>query len=113
MVIRGGENIYPREIEEFLHHHETITDVYVVGVPDRKYGEELCAWVKVKDSQQLTDQDVKEFCKGKIAHYKIPRYVMFVNDFPMSVSGKIQKFRMREESVRILGLHEEEKIETA
>ncbi|MDD1692532.1 MAG: AMP-binding protein [Methanoregula sp.] len=113
MVIRGGENIYPREIEEFLHHHEKITDVYVVGVPDRKYGEELCAWVKVKDSQQLTDQDVKDFCKGKIAHYKIPRYVMFVHDFPMSVSGKIQKFRMREESVRILGLHEEEKIETA
>ena len=113
MVIRGGENIYPREIEEFLHHHEKITDVYVVGVPDRKYGEELCAWVKVKDSQQLSDQEVKDFCKGKIAHYKIPRYVMFVNDFPMSVSGKIQKFRMREESVRILGLHEEEKIETA
>jgi fatty-acyl-CoA synthase len=113
MVIRGGENIYPREIEEFLHHHEKITDVYVVGVPDRKYGEELCAWVKVKDSHQLTDQEVKDFCKGKIAHYKIPRYVMFVNDFPMSVSGKIQKFRMREESVSILGLHEEEKIETA
>ena len=113
MVIRGGENIYPREIEEFLHHHEKITDVYVVGVPDRKYGEELCAWVKVKDSQVLTDQDVKDFCTGKIAHYKIPRYVMFVSDFPMSVSGKIQKFRMREESVRILGLHEEEKIETA
>jgi len=113
MVIRGGENIYPREIEEFLHHHEKITDVYVVGVPDRKYGEELCAWVKVKDSQKLTDQEVKDFCKGKIAHYKIPRYVMFVHDFPMSVSGKIQKFRMREDSVRILGLHEEEKIETA
>jgi len=113
MVIRGGENIYPREIEEFLHHHEKITDVYVVGVPDRKYGEELCAWVKVKDSQVLTDRDVKDFCTGKIAHYKIPRYVMFVSDFPMSVSGKIQKFRMREESVRILGLHEEEKIETA
>ena len=113
MLIRGGENIYPREIEEFLHHHEKIADVYVVGVPDKKYGEELCAWVKVKEGQVLNEQEVKDFCKGKIAHYKTPRYVLFVNDFPMGVTGKIQKFRMREDSIRILGLQEEAKIETA
>jgi fatty-acyl-CoA synthase len=113
MVIRGGENIYPREIEEFLHHNEKIADVYVVGVPDRKYGEELCAWVKVKQGLALTEQEVKDFGKGKIAHYKIPRYVLFVDDFPMGVTGKIQKFRMREDSTRTLALHEEEKIETA
>jgi len=113
MVIRGGENIYPREIEEFLHHHEKISDVYVVGVPDIKYGEELCAWVKVKAGQQLTDTDVKEFCNGRIAHYKIPRYIMFVADFPMSVSGKIQKYKMREESIKVLGLQEAEKVVTA
>jgi fatty-acyl-CoA synthase len=113
MVIRGGENIYPREIEEFLHHHEKISDVYVVGVPDIKYGEELCAWVKVKTGQQLTDAEVKEFCKGRIAHYKIPRYIMFVDDFPMSVSGKIQKYKMREKSIESLGLHEAEKVVTA
>ncbi len=113
MVIRGGENIYPREIEEFLHHNEKIADVYVVGVPDRKYGEELCAWVKLKQGLAMTEQEVKDFCKGKIAHFKIPRYVMFVEDFPMGVTGKIQKFRMREDSIRTLGLHEEDKIETA
>jgi fatty-acyl-CoA synthase len=113
MVIRGGENIYPREIEEFLHHNEKIADVYVVGVPDRKYGEELCAWVKVKQGLTMTEQEVKDFCKDKIAHFKIPRYVLVVDDFPMGVTGKIQKFRMREYSIRTLGLHEEEKIETA
>jgi fatty-acyl-CoA synthase len=113
MVIRGGENIYPREIEEFLHHHEKIADVYVVGVPDKKYGEELCAWVKVKEAQKLTEEEVRDFCKGKIAHFKIPRYVMFVSDFPMGVTGKIQKFRMREESIKTLGLEAAEKIETA
>ena len=113
MVIRGGENIYPREIEEFLHHHEKIADAYMVGVPDIKYGEELCVWIKVKDGQTLTEDEVKEFCKGKIAHFKIPRYVRFVTDFPMSVSGKIQKFKMREESIKALGLEEAEKIVTA
>ncbi len=113
MVIRGGENIYPREIEEFLHHHEKISDVYVVGVPDIKYGEELCAWVKIKDGQCLTDVEVKEFCKGKIAHYKIPRYVCFVTEFPMSVSGKIQKFKMRQDSIKMLGLEEADKVVTA
>ncbi|MFA4824659.1 MAG: AMP-binding protein [Methanoregula sp.] len=113
MVIRGGENIYPREIEEYLHHHDKIADVYVVGVPDVKYGEELCAWVKMKPDQTMTDQEVKDFCKGKIAHFKIPRHVMFVNDFPMGVTGKIQKFRMRETSIKTLGLQEADNIETA
>ncbi|MFZ0005412.1 MAG: AMP-binding protein [Methanoregula sp.] len=113
MVIRGGENIYPREIEEFLHHNEKIADVYVVGVPDIKYGEELCAWVKMKPGQCMTDQDVKDFCKGKIAHFKIPRYVLFVDDFPMSVTGKIQKFVMRDESIKKLGLEAAENIKTA
>jgi fatty-acyl-CoA synthase len=113
MVIRGGENIYPREIEEFLHHHEKVSDVYVVGVPDVKYGEELCAWIKVKSGQALTESEVKEFCKGKIAHFKIPRYVLFVDDFPMSVTGKIQKFAMREESIKKLGLESADGIKTA
>jgi len=113
MVIRGGENIYPREIEEFLHHHEKIADVYVVGVPDVKYGEELCAWVKMKEGQVMTEQDVKDFCKGKIAHFKVPRYVMFVSEFPITISGKIQKFKMRDESIKFLGLEDASKIETA
>jgi len=113
MVIRGGENIYPREIEEFLHHHPKISDVYVVGVPDRKYGEELMAWVTVAPGQTLTEEEIKEFCKDRIAHYKVPRYVKFVDDFPMSVTGKIQKYRMREVSIKDLGLEVEERIETA
>ena len=113
MVIRGGENIYPREIEEFLHHHEKIFDVYVVGVPDIKYGEELCAWVKPKPGQTMTEEKVKDYCKGKIAYFKIPRYVMFVNEFPITISGKIQKFRMRDESIKVLGLEEGSKVETA
>jgi len=113
MIIRGGENIYPREIEEYLHHHEMIADVYVVGVPDIKYGEELCAWIKMKPGQTMTEQDTKDFCKGKIANYKIPRYIMFVSEFPINISGKIQKYKMREEAIRVLGLHEADKIETA
>jgi fatty-acyl-CoA synthase len=113
MVIRGGENIYPREIEEFLHHHPKIADVYVVGVPDPKYGEELCAWIMAENGESLTAEEVREFCRGKIAHYKIPRHVMFVSAFPMSVTGKIQKFRMREVSIQELGLEDASRIETA
>ncbi len=113
MVIRGGENIYPREIEEFLHHHPKIADVYVIGVPDEKYGEELMAWVMVEKGETMTEEEVREFCRGKIAHYKIPRYVRFVTEFPMSVTGKIQKFRMREISIKELGLEDVSKIETA
>jgi fatty-acyl-CoA synthase len=113
MVIRGGENIYPREIEEFLHHHPKISDVYVIGVPDQKYGEELMAWVLVEPGQSVTEEEIKEFCKGKIAHFKIPRYIKFVNEFPMSVTGKIQKYKMREVSIKELNLEEASKIETA
>jgi len=104
MVIRGGENIYPREIEEFLYRHPKVQDVQVVGLPDRKYGEELCAWVIAKPGQQVTEDEVREFCKGQIAHYKVPRYIRFVDSFPMTVTGKIQKFRIREQMTAELGL---------
>lgn len=105
MVIRGGENIYPREIEEFLYSHPDVEDVQVVGVPDEKYGEELCAWIKVKDGSEPLDADaVRAFATGKLAHYKIPRYVMVVEEFPMTVTGKIRKVQMREESAAKLGL---------
>ena len=104
LVIRGGENIYPREIEEFLYRHPKVQDVQVVGLPDRKYGEELCAWIIAKPGQQVTEDDVREFCKGQIAHYKVPRYIRFVDAFPMTVTGKIQKFRIREQMTSELGL---------
>jgi fatty-acyl-CoA synthase len=104
MIIRGGENIYPREIEDFLYTHPAISDVQVIGVPDEKYGEEVMAWVKLVDGQQLDADGLKAFCKGKIAHYKVPRYVKFVDEFPMTVTGKIQKFKMREEATHELGL---------
>jgi fatty-acyl-CoA synthase len=107
MVIRGGENIYPREIEEFLYRHPKVQDVQVIGVPDIKYGEELCAWVRLKSGQAATPEEIREFCKGQIAHYKIPRYVKFVDGFPMTVTGKIQKYLMREEMKKELGLAEE------
>jgi fatty-acyl-CoA synthase len=105
MVIRGGENIYPREIEEFLYGHPDVEDVQVVGVPDEKYGEELCAWIKLRDGAEPLDADrVRAYATGKLAHYKIPRYVMVVDDFPMTVTGKIRKVQMREESAAELGL---------
>jgi fatty-acyl-CoA synthase len=105
MVIRGGENIYPREIEEFLYTHPDIEDVQVVGVPDEKYGEELCAWVKLREGADPLDAaKVRDFATGKLAHYKIPRYVMLVDEFPMTVTGKIRKVQMREESAARLGL---------
>jgi fatty-acyl-CoA synthase len=107
MVIRGGENIYPREIEEFLYRHPKIQDVQVIGVPDRKYGEELCAWVKLKAGEEASAEDIRQFCEGQIAHYKIPRYVRFVDGFPMTVTGKIQKYLMREQMLRDLGVMEE------
>ena len=106
MVIRGGENIYPREIEEFLYRHPKVLDVQVVGVPDEKYGEELCAWIIVRDGQRLTEDEVRAFCQGQIAHYKIPRYISFVDSFPMTVTGKIQKFQIREKMKQTLGLQE-------
>jgi fatty-acyl-CoA synthase len=104
MVIRGGENVYPREVEEFLYSHPDIEDVQVIGVPDLKYGEELCAWVKLRPGSEVSAEQVREFCAGKVAHYKIPRYVRFTDGFPMTVTGKVQKFRMRETSVAELGL---------
>jgi fatty-acyl-CoA synthase len=105
MVIRGGENIYPREIEEFLHTHPDVEDVQVVGVPDDRYGEELCAWIKVRAGADPLDADaVRTFATGKLAHFKIPRYVMVVDDFPMTVTGKIRKVEMREKSTAELGL---------
>jgi fatty-acyl-CoA synthase len=104
MVIRGGENIYPREIEEFLYTHHAVADVQVTGVPDKKYGEELLAWVILKTGEDINEHTLREFCKEQIAHYKIPRYFRFTDEFPMTVTGKIQKFKMREISVEELGL---------
>ena len=104
MVIRGGENVYPREVEEFLYLHPAIQDVSVFGVPDQKYGEELCAWVRLKPGQQAAEDDIRAFCRDQISHYKIPRYIRFVNEFPMTVTGKMQKFLMRERMVQELGL---------
>jgi fatty-acyl-CoA synthase len=113
MVIRGGENIYPREIEEYLYAHPAIKDVSVIGLPDERYGEELCAWVVLHDGAELDEEAVKDFCRGKIAHYKVPRYVRFVVEFPMTVSGKVQKYKMREISTAELGLEAASKIVTA
>jgi fatty-acyl-CoA synthase len=104
MVIRGGENVYPREIEEYLYRHPAIQDVQVIGVPDPKYGEELCAWIKIKPGQTLNAEAVRAFCQGQIAHYKIPRYVKFVDGFPMTVTGKIQKYVMRQQMIAELQL---------
>ncbi|HMD03424.1 MAG TPA: AMP-binding protein [Candidatus Baltobacteraceae bacterium] len=113
MVIRGGENVYPREIEEFLYAHPAIKDVSVIGLPDEKYGEELCAWVILNEDASASEEDIRAFCRGKIAHYKVPRYVRFVGEFPMTVSGKVQKYKMREISTAELGLESAAKIVTA
>jgi fatty-acyl-CoA synthase len=104
MVIRGGENVYPREIEEFLYTHPAVADIQVVGVPDVKYGEELCAWVRLQDGAECTEDELRDFCRGQLAHFKVPRYVIFVDEFPMTVTGKIRKIEMREVSVARLGL---------
>ena len=104
MVIRGGENIYPREVEEFLFSHDKIQDVAVFGVPDDKYGEQLCAWIKLKEEGTLDEAGIKAFCKHSLAHYKVPHYVRFVDEFPMTVTGKLQKFIMRERMIQELGL---------
>jgi fatty-acyl-CoA synthase len=113
MVIRGGENIYPREIEEFLYTHPSVADVQVIGVPDERYGEELMAWIIPRPGASLTEEALREFCQGKIAHYKIPRYVKFVDSFPMTVTGKVQKFKMREVAIDELGLREAAAVATA
>ncbi len=106
MVIRGGENLYPREIEEFLYRHPLVQDVQVVGVPDERLGEELCAWIIAKPGAAPTEDDIRDFCKGQIAHYKVPRYIRFVQEFPMTVTGKIQKFKIRDAMKQELGLQE-------
>ncbi len=113
MIIRGGENIYPREIEEFLYTHPKIKDVQVVGVPSKKYGEEVAAFVQLKEGEMATEEELKEFCKDKIAFHKIPAYWFFVDEYPTTASGKIQKYKLREEATRLLGREEEAKIETA
>jgi fatty-acyl-CoA synthase len=107
MLIRGGENVYPREIEEFLFRHPKIKEVQVFGVPDEKYGEEVCAWVVLKTDQAATEDEIRDFCKGQIAHYKVPRYVRFKDTLPMTITGKPQKFIMRDEMIRELGLKQQ------
>ncbi len=113
MIIRGGENIYPREVEEFLYGHPAIADVQVIGVPSEKYGEEVMAWVKLREGGAVTGDELEAWCKGKIASYKIPRHWKFVDSFPMTVTGKVQKFKMREVSVGELGLEKAAEIRTA
>src|SRR5260370_3570135 len=107
MVMRGGENIYARDIEEFLFPHPAVEQARVVGLPDPKYGEELCAWLKLKQGAAATEQEIREFCRGRLAHFKVPRYVRFVTSFPQTVTGKIQKFKIREQMCQELGLAEQ------
>ena len=102
MIIRGGENIYPREVEEFLYQHPAISEVQVFGIPDEKMGEEVCAWVQLNEGQSMTEDELKAFCKDQITHFKIPRHVRFVTEYPMTVTGKIQKFVMRDQMVEAL-----------
>ena len=113
MIIRGGENIYPREIEEFLHAHPKIADVYVVGLPDERLGERVLAWVKLKAGESASEDEIKQFCQGKIAHFKIPEFIRFVDEFPMTVTGKVQKFLIRQKEIDLRGLQAAAKIETA
>jgi fatty-acyl-CoA synthase len=113
MIIRGGENVYPREVEEFLYRHPKVQDVQVIGVPDAKYGEEIMAWVILKPDQAADEAELRDFCQGQIAHFKIPRYWRFTDAFPMTVTGKIQKYKLREMAVADLALGEAAAIRTA
>ena len=113
MIIRGGENVYPREVEEFLYTHPDIVDVQVIGVPDTRYGEEIMAWVQLRDGADTTTDDIKDFCRGTIAHYKVPRYIKITDTFPMTITGKIQKFKMREQSIEELRLDEAAQVQSA
>ncbi len=99
MIIRGGENIYPREVEEFLYTHPAVRDVQIFGIPDEKYGEEVCAWIQLKDDATADADDIKNFCKGQITHFKVPKHIRFVTGYPMTVTGKIQKFEMRDQMI--------------
>ena len=112
-IIRGGENIYPREVEDFLHTHPKIADVYVIGLPDARLGETVLAWVQLKTGETATAEEIRAFCRGKIAYFKIPQYVRFVDGFPMTVTKKIQKFLMREQEIRERGLEEVARQATA
>lgn len=113
LIIRGGENVYPREIEELLYRHPTIQDVQIIGVPDRKFGEEVMAWIRLREGQSASIEELKAFCKANLAYFKVPHYWKFVESFPITVTGKIQKFKMREISIEELGLQEVAKIKTA
>ncbi len=113
MIIRGGENIYPREIEEFLHSHPKISDVYVVGLPDERLGERVLAWIQVKTGEQADEQEIRDYCRDKIAHFKIPESMRFVDQFPMTVTGKVQKFLIREQEIKLRGLEKAARVETA
>jgi fatty-acyl-CoA synthase len=113
MIIRGGENVYPREVEEFLYTHPRVQDVQVVGVPDERYGEEIMAWIVLKQGEDVTLDQLRNYCDGQISHYKIPRYWKLVDSFPMTVTGKVQKFRLREIAIRELQLEKAAAIATA
>jgi fatty-acyl-CoA synthase len=113
MIIRGGENIYPKEIEDFIYTYEKVKDVQVIGVPDKQYGEEIMACVVLKDGVEATEAEIKDFVRSHMARHKTPKYVRFVDDFPMNAAGKILKYKMVEEAVEFLGLQEASKIETA
>jgi fatty-acyl-CoA synthase len=113
MIIRGGENIYPREIEEFLYSHPKIMDVQIVGLPDEKLGEAVLAWIRVKPGESCNEQEIRDFCRGKIAHFKIPEYIRFVDEFPTTVSGKVQKFKIKEIEIAQRHLEAVAQIKTA
>ncbi len=113
MIIRGGENVYPREVEELLHTHPAVADVQVIGVPDERYGEEIMAWVRLKENANIGSEDLREFCSGTIAHYKIPRYWKFVECYPLTVTGKVQKFKLREAAIADLELEKVAAFQTA
>jgi len=113
MVIRGGENLYPREIEELLFQHPAVASVQVIGVPDERMGEELMAWVVLREGAEASEDDLRTFCRERVAHFKVPRYIKFATEFPMTVTGKVQKFKMREMAIDELGLQSAAAITTA
>lgn len=113
LIIRGGENIYPRELEEFLYTHPKIAEVQVVGLPDLKLGETVAAWIRLKPGETATEDDLRQFCSGRIAHFKIPQYIRLLDEFPLTVTGKIQKFKIREFEIEARGLQDAARIQTA
>lgn len=113
MIIRGGENIYPKEIEDFLYTHDSVSDVQVIAIPSRKYGEEVMAYVILKDGASTTEEELKEYCLANMARHKCPKYIRFIDAFPMTASGKIQKFKLREMAIDELNLHDDDNIVTA